>query len=130
MKPLITIPILCALSLGSGIVSAAEAIRLVDPNAANLVIYRPQESNNSTYYRISVDGQHLGKLKRGRSINLQLPAGEHVISANDRNRTQQVVSVSEDGATTFVKNEIDRRQRLSFEVQTKNHQADFTASLK
>ena len=130
MKTLISIPVVCALSLGSAIVSAADAVRQVDPNAANLVIYRPQESNNSTYYRISVDGQHIGKLKRGRSINLKLPAGEHIISANDKNRTQQKVSVADGGTVTFVKNEIDRRQRLSFEVQTRNGQGDLTASLQ
>lgn len=130
MKTAITVTMLGVLSLGSVTISAAETVQLVDPDVANLVIYRPQESNSSTYYRISVDGQHIGKLKRGRSINLRLPEGDHVIAANDKQRTKQVVSVSDNGVTTFVKNTIDRRQRLSFEVQKKNNRAALTASLE
>lgn len=130
MKPSITIPVLCALTIASVSVSATEAVQQVDPAAANLVIYRPMESKSSIYYRISVDGKHVGKLKRGRSINLKLPAGDHVISANDKNRTTHMVSVPAQGPTTFVKNEVDRKQNLSFEIQNNKGSADYTASLE
>ena len=128
MKQLLTIPVVCALLLGNVPASAAEPVQVVNPNEANLVIYRPQESTNSVYYRIAVDGVPIGKLKRGKSINLKLTEGDHVISANDKNRTSQEVSVKVNG-TTFVRGEVDRKQRLSFQIQDGTDKGRLTASL-
>ena len=84
--------------------------------AANLVIYRPNDGS-SLSYRFWVDDQYMGKLEPNEILELQLSPGKHVIRSNDHNRSELSVTVNEQG-TTFVRTEIYRKTRLSLEVDT------------
>ena len=81
---------------------------------ANLVIYRAAD-RSAMNYRLLVDGKHVGKLDRGRVIRLQLPAGEHIISANDKQRSNISVTVGTD-TVIYVRGDVDKRQQLSLQV--------------
>lgn len=114
MKNLIISALLFAASIVSVSVFAANDAGVDLATNTHLVIYRSDNSaaNTATYYRIWVDGKHIGKLKRDTVMNLQLAAGEHIITANDREHTQFVVVTSEHGIT-YVQADIDKRRRLS-----------------
>ncbi len=81
---------------------------------ANLIIYRITD-RSAINYRILVDGKHVGKLKRGEAISLQLSAGEHVITTSDAKFGKMAVVVSE-GAVIYVQGEVNKKSRLALTV--------------
>lgn len=99
----------------------ADTERLEQANA-NLVIYRPNDGS-ALSYRFWVDGEYMGTLELDEVVKLQLSPGEHVITANDRNRTRLVVTVAEHGST-FVRSEIYRKVRMSLKVEAPDSRLD------
>ena len=94
----------------------------LEQNNANLVIYRPNDGS-SLSYRFWVDGEYMGTLELEEVLKLQLSPGEHVITANDRNRTRLVVTVAEQGST-YVRSEIYRKVRMSLKVEAPDTRLD------
>ena len=82
---------------------------------ANVVIVRDagHPASAALQYRLTVDGEYIGKLKRNEQIELTLPAGKHLISANDKQRTQLEITVPSQGKTV-IEGSIDKKRRLSF----------------
>lgn len=82
-------------------------------NTTELVIYRlaGRSANRDMYYHVSVDGQRIGKLKAGSSYTIRLQPGEHLITLNDRARTQLSMQLPARGRT-YLAAEIDRHWRV------------------
>ena len=83
-----------------------------DQNAVmgEVIVFRDKglSANADMYYRLYVNGERMGKLKRNTAFHMQLPVGEHVIETNDPDETTITVTVNE-GRTTFVQASIDKR---------------------
>lgn len=114
MKNYIIVSLMFLVSLVTVTSLAHAEEQLVSAEQANLVIYRPNDGSAMSY-RLWVDEQYMGKLERGHTVMLQLPAGEHVISANDSKRSKLQVTVDDQGVT-YVRNAIERKTRLSLTV--------------
>ena len=91
-------------------------------NEANLVIYRPDDGSTLSY-RFWVDGEYSGTLELDEALKLQLSPGEHVITANDHNRTELKVTVAEHGST-HVRSEIYRKVTMSLTVEMPDSKPD------
>ncbi len=65
----------------------------------NLVIYRPSQNValQRAYFRVSVDGKWIGKLKDRSYYALNLEKGVHTISANDGTKNQIKVTITDEG---------------------------------
>ena len=95
----------------------AETVKRVDKSEqANVIIYRTMD-DSAVNYRLRVDGKHIGKLKANSAIRLQLSAGDHVITSNDRKKTLLKVSVGSDGVT-YVRKDVGRNTRISLKETT------------
>lgn len=113
MKYLFVTAMMAVLSLASPFSNAAE-FEVVDSEAeANLVIYRDKNdrAGRNIYYRLSVDGKFVGKLRAGKTLYLRSSAEEHLLAANDPKRTSLRVSLG--NATRYVVASIDRKHRLT-----------------
>jgi hypothetical protein len=111
MKNIIIVWIMFAVSLLTvSTLANADSVAKVNSHA-NLVIYRPDDGS-SLSYRIWVDDQYMGQLEVEEVFKLQLQAGEHTIRANDRKRSELLVTVTEQG-TTYVRSEIYRKTSMS-----------------
>jgi hypothetical protein len=55
----------------------------VDSEIGSLVVLRPKGGwrDFARSYRIKVDGRYRGRVRRGQSLELPVPAGRHVVSA-------------------------------------------------
>ena len=114
MKNIIIVSMLFLVSSLTVSTLASADVAAQNNQAANLVIYRPNDGS-SLSYRIWVDDQYLGKLKLKQVLELQLSPGEHIIRSNDRTRSELLVTVNKQG-TTFVRSEIDRKTRMLLEL--------------
>lgn len=131
MKNLTISAILFFLSIAAVEVLASEGFvmkgevknEVIEKTQANLIIQRSDEGNaNATlYYRIWVDGKHIGKLKRGRAMRLQLSAGTHSIRANDPAHTERTVQISAQGVT-YIQADINKKRQLSLTVTQPSEQ--------
>lgn len=116
MKNIIIVWIMFAVSLLT-VSTLANADSVAKVNAsANLVIYRPDDGS-SLSYRIWVDDQYMGKLGLDEVLKLRLQPGEHTIRSNDRQRSELLVTVTEQGIT-YVRSEIYRKTRMSLAVDS------------
>ena len=90
-------------------VTAAEA------DTAKVVIYRPKQtaSVKSINYRLYVNGEKLGRLKTSSYQSVDLPAGEHTITVNDKARSEYVFKI-EAGETVVVKGLVSRTLNVNF----------------
>jgi hypothetical protein len=114
MKNIIIVWIMFAVSLLTvSTLANADSVAKVNSHA-NLVIYRPDDGS-SLSYRIWVDDQYMGQLEVEEVFKLQLQPGEHTIRANDRKRSELLVTVTEQG-TTYVRSEIYRKTSMSLAV--------------
>ena len=71
-----------------------------------LVVRRPKGGwrDFARSYRIKIDGRYRGRLRRGQSLTLQVPAGRHVVSARiDWNGSPDVVIDVEAGSCTTLR---------------------------
>jgi hypothetical protein len=120
MKTFISIYLAVIVSILNLSPSAYAETELTRPEQANLIIYRPNDYS-ALNYRIWVDDRYMGKLKPDDVIELHVSPGKHVVRSNDHNRSELVVSVSEQGVT-YVRNEIYRKTRLAItEVEGPQH---------
>ena len=111
MKTLITSYLTIIISILSLIPCAYAEAGSTPAEPVNLIIYRPND-HSAMNYRVWVDGRYMGKLKPKEVIEMHVLPGKHVISSNDRNRSELVVTVSKQGVT-YVRNEIYRKTRLA-----------------
>ena len=88
--------------------------QVADSASANVVIFRPNDGS-AINYRISVDGEYVGKLRRDSAINLQLQQGDHIIAVNDAKRTTLTV-VANTQEVTYVHTNIGRKSQLSLTI--------------
>lgn len=118
MKALLTFSFTLVLSLLGSQAMAADKAATADENA-NLVIYRLQEpaKTKGVYYRLSVNGESVGKLKSASAIRLSLAPGEHVITAQDKKRSSLTVTVAE-GETTYVAGNVNRKRAMELAITT------------
>ena len=75
----------------------------------NLIIYRDEglRTNSKMYYRVYVDGEYMGKLKRNTAFHMNLTPGTHLVETNDPEQQSIEVNVSVDNVS-YVSAEIDR----------------------
>lgn len=105
---------ICLLALSA--VGNADAQNPAENAAASrLIIYRPsvQNSQSALYFRVYVDGQYLGKLKNGHHYLVNLAPGDHLITANAKDRPTLSVTVRT-ASTAVVRTEISRRNKLNW----------------
>ena len=110
MKNILIFSLLIITGLAGSNVYAVEASGAKNSQSAQLVIFRTvtRASNSGINYRLNVDDKPVGKLKAKTIINLQLAPGKHVISTNDKKRSQLEVNLAA-GTTTFINGSINNR---------------------
>lgn len=88
-----------------------------DSQQAQLVIFRTVKlgATRDINYRLTVDGQPVGKLKADQVISLPLAAGEHVIQSNDRYHSSLALNL-EAGQTLYINGSVDRHWRLNMDI--------------
>lgn len=99
-----------------GTTALAADVEIVNSEAdANLIIYRDKSDlmSRSVYYRFRVNGQYVGKLRLGDSLYLRTSGGNHIITANDPQRT--TIDVTMGNETRYIEATIDRKRRLTLE---------------
>lgn len=90
-----------------------------EQQTGKLIIYREKglNANSLMYYRVAVDGESIGQLKRNTAFHLQLSPGEHVIETNDPKRSAIVFTV-EENKTSYINAAIDKHWKVALqEVQ-------------
>lgn len=129
MKTLILSCLLVIANIGSVSAEVQLPTAVDTAQTPNLVIFRDADrsSNGAVYYRLTVDGKHVGKLKRGAVLSLHLSEGEHLIRANDKARTEIAVAVDAQGIT-YVRGDIDKKRRLSLSTATPSEKVLATLS--
>ena len=95
----------------------AESTPAADAGQANLVLFRTVEhaATRGVSYRVSVDGEDQGKIKPRTVIKLPVAAGEHLLEASDKGRTQLLVNLKA-GETVYVDTSVDRDRTMKMAV--------------